>query len=74
MLKTIKVSGYSDRMNAEMRCVTLEEGFEVYNQFLSSPYYHSGDISDLNTGELYAYFEKSIEGNGIQVNTWTAVE
>lgn len=72
MLKPYKVQGYSELMNAEMNCVSAEQASEIYEMMLNADCYHSGNIVDNLTGEVYAYFEKSVDGNGIRVETWTA--
>ena len=73
MLKPYKVQAYSELMNAEMNCVSLDQAFEIYEKMMNSPHYHSGDLSDNETGELYAYFTKRVDGNGIMIETWIAV-
>lgn len=74
MLKPYKVQAYSDLMNVEMNCVTKEQAFEMFQMFKDSPLYHSGDLSDNYTGELYAYFYKEDDANGIKTTDWIAVE
>ena len=74
MFKPYIVTANSPLMEAEMRLPTMDEAFEVYNKFLNSPCYTDGNLYDANTGEVYAYFIKMAEGNGILTTTWTAVE
>lgn len=74
MLKPYKVQGYSELMNAEMNCVSAEQASEIYEMMMNSDCYHSGDVSDNFTGELYAYFYKEADGNGVKLTTWSAFE
>lgn len=74
MLKPYKVQAYSELMNAEMNCVTIEQAFTSYEMMKSQPAFHSGDLSDNFTGELYAYFYKEVDGNGVKMTEWVAVE
>ena len=72
MFKPYRVKVYSEQMNAEMDCATLDNAFRVYEQMMNSEFYHSGDLIDNNTGELYAYFSIERNDNGVFLETWTA--
>ena len=73
MFKLYRVKAYSEMMNAEMDCTTLDNAFVVYQQLMNSGFYHSGDLVDNNTGELYAYFNVARTDDGVFLETWAAV-
>lgn len=74
MLKPYKVLAYSELMNAEMRCVSIEQAEEIYEMMMNTDCYHSGDITNNFTGEVYAYFVKEVDSNGIKLTTWSALK
>lgn len=71
-MKQFKVEGYSHLMDAYMNCATVEQASEVFEMMMNSDLYYKGHIMDNYTGELYCYFDKEVEGNGMKTTYWTA--
>lgn len=71
-MKQFKVEGYSHLMDAEMNCATAEQASDLFEMMMDSDLYYKGCIVDNYTGELYCYFEKEVEGNGMKTTYWTA--
>ena len=72
MKKQFKVEGFSELMDAEMNVKTPERATEIFEMFMDSELYYKGHIVDNFTGELYCYFNKVKDGNGIKLEYWTA--
>ena len=72
MMKKYKVEGFSNLMDAEMNCATAEQASNIFEMMMNSDYYYKGHIVDNYTGELYCYFDKEVDGNGIKTTYWTA--
>ena len=72
MMKQFKVEGVSPLMDAEMNCATAEQASDIFETMMNSDLYYKGHIVDNYTGELYCYFYKTVEGNGIKMDYWTA--
>lgn len=73
MEKRFKVVANSTIMDAEINVQYEDEAFEMYNDFKDSGSYHQVYIMDNETGELYAHFDKCLDGNGIKITEWVAV-
>lgn len=71
-MKQFKVEGYSHLMDAEMNCATVEQASDIFEMMMDSDLYYKGHIVDNYTGELYCYFDKEVEGNGMKITYWTA--
>ena len=71
-MKQYKVEGFSVMMDAEMNCATAEHASEIFEMMMNSEFYYKGHIVDNYTGELYSYFDKEVDGNGIKTTYWTA--
>ena len=65
----IVATGYE--MNAEINCSTFEQAMEHFADFANNPSYEKAYLSDNFTGELYAYFYKTVEGNSIKLELWS---
>ena len=72
MMKQFKVEGFSHLMDAEMNCATAEQASDIFETMMNSDLYYKAHIVDNYTGELYCYFYKTVEGNGIKMEYWTA--
>ena len=72
-MKRYKVEGFSEKMDAEMNCRTAEEASDIFEMMMNSDFYYKGHIVDNYTGELYCYFSKENEGNGMKTTYWTAL-
>ena len=72
MMKQFKVEDFSHLMDAEMNCATAEQASDIFETMMNSDLYYKGHIVDNYTGELYCYFYKTVEGNGIKMDYWTA--
>ena len=71
-MKQFKVEGFSPLMDAEMHCATVEQASDIFEMMMDSDLYYKGHIVDNYTGELYCYFDKEVEGNGMKTTYWTA--
>lgn len=71
-MKRYKVEGFSEMMDAEMNCQTAEEASDIFEMIMNNDLYHKGHIVDNYTGEVYSYFNREVEGNGIKLTYWTA--
>ena len=72
MMKKYKVCGFSALMDAEMNTNDAEQASDLFETMMNSDLYYKGHIVDNYTGELYCYFYKTVEGNGIKMDYWTA--
>jgi hypothetical protein len=72
MVKQFKVEGFSRMMDAEMNCATIEQASDIFGMMMESDLYTHGYIADNETGEVYCYFNKEVDGNGIKTEYWTA--
>ena len=73
-MKKYKVCGFSDLMDAEMNCHTIEQASDLYEMMMNSDFYYKGHIMDNETGELYCHFSRRVEHGGVTVEYWTAFE
>ena len=72
MMKKYKVFGFSELMDAEMNTNDTEQASLLFETMMNSDSYYKAHIMDNYTGELYCYFYKTVEGNGIKMEYWTA--
>ena len=72
MMKKYKVCGFSELMDAEMNTNDTEQASLLFETMMNSDSYYKAHIMDNYTGELYCYFYKTVEGNGIKMEYWTA--
>ena len=66
--KILKVVGEGMMMDAEVNCATAEDAYEFYNQFIKRGYFPKVYVIDNETGEVYAYYHRELEGGGGQGN------
>ena len=71
MMKKYKVCGFSALMDAEMNTNDTEQASDLFETMMNSDCYY-GYVVDNNTGEVYCYFDKEEDGNGIKTTYWTA--
>lgn len=74
MKKKYTVKGYSEMMDVSMNCVTVEQASNIFDTIMDSEHYYEGHIVNNFTGEIYCYFEKGNEANGLKLTYWTAFE
>lgn len=72
-MKRFKVVANSTIMDAEVNVRYEDEAREMYEKFRDCGSYHFVYIMDNETGELYATFEKCLDGNGVKVTEWVAI-
>ena len=72
MIKMYKVCGFSVLMDAEMNTNDAEQASDLFETMMNSDCYYRGYVVDNNTGEVYCYFDKEVDGNGIKTTYWTA--
>lgn len=72
MMKKYKVCGFSALMDAEMNTNDAEQASDLFETMMNSDCYYKAHIVDNYTGELYCYFDKEVDGNGIKTTYWTA--
>ena len=72
MMKKYKVCGFSALMDAEMNINDAEWASDLFETMMNSGCYYRGYVMDNNTGEVYCYFNKEVDGNGIKTEYWTA--
>ena len=72
MTKMYKVCGFSTLMDAEMNTNDAEQASDLFETMMNSDCYYRGYVVDNNTGEVYCYFDKEVDGNGIKTTYWTA--
>ena len=73
-MKKLKVCGFSALMDAEMNTNDTREASDLFETMMNSDVYRSGYIMNNTTGEVYCYFDKEVDGNGIKTTYWTAFE
>ena len=71
-MKKLKVCGFSPLMDAEMNTNDAEYASDLFETMMNSEVYTHGYIADNATGEVYCYFNKEVDGNGIKTEYWTA--
>lgn len=74
MFKPVKVCGFSHLMDVEMNCADIEQASDLFDTMMNSDLYYKGHIVDNTTGEVYCYFDKEVEGNGIKTTYWTVFD
>ena len=67
----VLTTGYE--MNAEIDCSTLEQAMEHFSDLINNPSCEKAYLSDNFTGELYAYFYRTVEGNGVKLELWSVI-
>ena len=72
MMKKYKVCGFSALMDAEVNTNDAEQASNVFEAMMFHDSYYRGYVMDNNTGEIYCYFNKEVDGNGIKMEYWTA--
>ena len=72
MMKKYKVCGFSALMDAEMNTNSTEQASLLFETMMNSDSYYRGYVFDNYTGEVYCYFDKEVDGNGIKTTYWTA--
>ena len=73
-MKKLKVCGFSALMDAEMNTNNVRQASDLFETMRNSEVYTHGYIVDNDTGEVYCYFYREVDGNGIKTTYWTAFE
>lgn len=73
-MKKYKVMGSSKMMDVEMNVETVEQASDLFDTLADSENYYSACIADNETGEVYCYIIKEVEGGGIKTTYWSVFE
>lgn len=70
--KSFEISAHSDSLEANFQVKTYDEAQKIFERLIESDVYKRVDFTDACTGELYAYYFKKPNANGIEITLWFA--
>ena len=71
MKKQYRVMGFSDLMDVEMNCNTMEHASEILELLGNGKQYYKGYIMDNHTGEVYCGFDRADDEYTERITFWT---